>query len=305
MALSKEDPIEALIETEKQVETFSAIRGEIDILVEATSYKWNDCLFSKLPTSLLPKNMKNAEVINAILIKSWEIQGSPFPKIPGSAAGPLMSRSCREIHVFLMYYFKSMNIADNIERIIGSADVHPGFGVPIVHSFLKIDDHIIDNTFNVDEIEDWNNNPIKTFEEHSAWKYNDGDPADPKYGVLPQTSDFGLGNERRLYGNDEKAEQFYVYLEAMAFLNDKLIGSIMYDTEMRKFIKEKYGVKIESLAQKWSKLCWNCFAAVENLKKCSKCRIARYCGKDCQAQDWKKVHKIHSSYIKRFVRIDM
>ena len=194
MALSKEDPIEALIETEKQVETFSAIRGEIDILVEATSYKWNDCLFSKLPTSLLPKTVKNAEVINAILIKSWEIQGSPYPfsKIPGSAAGPLMSRHCKEIHVFLMYYFKSMNIADNMERIIGSVDLPPGFGPPFVHSFLKIDDHIIDNTFDVDQIEKaWKNFPIRTFEWHSAWKYNDGDPADPKHGVLPQSSDFG------------------------------------------------------------------------------------------------------------------
>ena len=114
-----------------------------------------------------------------------------------------------------------------------------------------------------------------------------------------------MGNEKRLYGKDEKAEQISVYLEAMPFLIEKLAGSTMYDTEMRKFIKQKYGVEIESLAKKWSKLCWNCFAAVENLKKCSKCRIARYCGKDCQAQDWKKVHKIHSSYIKRFVRIDM
>ena len=191
MALSKEDPIEALIETEKQVETFSAIRGEIDILVEATSYKWNDCLFSKLPTSLLPKNMKNAEVINAILIKSWEIQGTSSPTILESLAAPLMSRNCREIHVFLMYYFESMNIADDMERIIGSVGVPPGFGLPFVHSFLKIDDHIIDNTFNVDEIEHWNNNPIKTFEVYSAWKYNDSDPADPKYGVLPQSSDFG------------------------------------------------------------------------------------------------------------------
>jgi len=296
MALSKEDPIEALITFQKHIETFETI--------EATSYKWVDYLYSKLPTSLLPKTMKNAEVINTILIKSWEIQGS-FSKLPGSAAAPLMSRVCREIHVFLMYYFKSMNIADNMERIIGSVDLPPGFGPPFVHSFLKIDDHIIDNTIDVDKIEYWKNIPIKTFEWHSAWKYNDGDPADPKHGVLPQSSDIGLGNERRLYGNDEKAEQISVYLEAMAFLNEKLTGSIMYDTEMRKFIKEKYGVEIESLAKKWSKLCWNCFAAVENLKKCSKCRIARYCGKDCQAQDWKKVHKIHSSYIKRFVRIDM
>ena len=112
-----------------------------------------------------------------------------------------------------------------------------------------------------------------------------------------------MGNEKRLYGKDEKAEQISVYLEAMPFLIEKLAGSTMYDTEMRKFIKQKYGVEIESLAKKWSKLCWNCFAAVENLKKCSKCRIARYCGKDCQAQDWKKVHKIAHVMQERFLRV--
>ena len=185
MALSKEDPIEALIAFQKHTEMLSLVRSI------NTSYKWDDYLFSKLATSLLPKTVKNAEVINAILIKSWENQGSPSPKLPGSVAAPVMSRVCREIHVFLMYYFKNMNIADNIERIIGSVDVLPGFRPPIVHSFLKIDDHIIDNTFNVDQIEYWNNTPIKTFEWHSAWKYNDGDPSDPKYGVRPQSSVFG------------------------------------------------------------------------------------------------------------------
>ena len=138
MALSKEDPIEALIAFQKHIETFETI--------EATSYKWVDYLYSKLPTSLLPKTVKNAEVINAILIKSWEIQGSHLLKIPGSPAAPLMSRNCRELHVFLMHYFKSMGIADNMERIIGSADV-PRVASPFVHSFLKIDGHIIDNTF--------------------------------------------------------------------------------------------------------------------------------------------------------------
>ena len=43
--------------------------------------------------------------------------------------------------------------------------------------------------------------------------------------------------------------------------------------------------------KKWSKLCWNCFKPFEDLKKCAKCKIAVYCGKKCQAQDW-KTHKI-------------
>ena len=93
----------------------------------------------------------------------------------------------------------------------------------------------------------------------------------------------GLENERLLFGNDDKSEQIFVLRGASR--THYLDTSIMYDTEMRKFIKEKYGIQIENLAKKWSRLCWNCFAEVEDLKKCTKCRTARYCGKDCQVQD--------------------
>ena len=181
MALAKEDGIEDLIALQEGLETFSVV----------PSYKWDDFLYSKLPTSLLPKTVKNAEVINAILIKSWEIQGSHCPEVTGSVL--LMSNNCLSVHAYLMYYFKSMNIADNMERIIGSLDQKNAFdlGLVIVHSFLKIGDHIIDNTFNEGAMEDWNNNPIEMFKACSAFKYHDGDPADPKYGVLPQSSEIG------------------------------------------------------------------------------------------------------------------
>ena len=80
--------------------------------------------------------------------------------------------------------------------------------------------------------------------------------------------------------------------------SDLRCGFMFYDLEMRKFIKENYGVEIENPVKKWGKLCWNCYAAVADLKKCpkcAKCRIARYCGKDCQDQDWKFHEIIHQN----------
>ena len=122
MALAKEDGIEDLIALQEGLETFSVV----------PSYKWDDFLYSKLPTSLLPKTVKNAEVINAILIKSWEIQGSHWPAL---------ALNCLVVHAYLMYYFKSINIADKMEQTsfdyLGAND----------HSFLKIGDHIIDKTY--------------------------------------------------------------------------------------------------------------------------------------------------------------
>ena len=108
-----------------------------------------------------------------------------------------------------------------------------------------------------------------------------------------------MENERLLFGDDDKSEQMSLLIAADA-QNVSFDKTLMYDTQMRNFIKKEYGIEIENLAKKWSRLCWNCFAEVENLKKCAKCRTARYCGKDCQVQDWKKVHKIGHVILQRF-----
>ena len=101
-----------------------------------------------------------------------------------------------------------------------------------------------------------------------ASKYNDGDPVSDLW-----------------FSFDEKHEHNFILSIASAQIQLNTDVVIIYDTEMRKFIKEKYGVEIQDLANKWIYLCWKCFAAVENLKKNSKCRAARYCG-----------IKIHDSY---------
>ena len=171
--LQKEDPIEAMIALQKRLETFSVVRR----------YKWDFYMYSTLPTSLLPKTVKNAEIINAVLAKSWEIQGSRCPEILESE--PLMSTNCMRIHTYLMYYFKTMNVADNMERIIGSNVAFAlGFGT-FLHSYLKIGGHIIDNTF------------------------NENDPADPKYGVLPQSSE--IGNDKCFNSLPKENSKFFSY----------------------------------------------------------------------------------------------
>ena len=85
---------------------------------------------------------------------------------------------------------------------------------------------------------------------------------------------------------DQKMEQKLAFEAACAF-KPRLV---MYDLNMRKYIKGKYGKEIPNLAQKWRRLCWACFTPVDQLKCCAKCKIALYCSKNCQRQDW-KVHK--------------
>ena len=68
----------------------------------------------------------------------------------------------------------------------------------------------------------------------------------------------------------------------------------MYDLLMRKYIKEVFNVEICDLAQKWAQKCWSCSKTdikVEDLKTCTGCKMAKYCGKECQKNDW-KAHKL-------------
>ena len=88
--IAKEDPIEALLAVEKDLGHLSVVRN----------YKFDDYLYSKLPTSKLPKNVKNAEIINAILAKSWETQGSNCPS--NSLSGPLGSNKCMPVNGLLI-----------------------------------------------------------------------------------------------------------------------------------------------------------------------------------------------------------
>ena len=98
-------------------------------------------------------------------------------------------------------------------------------------------------------------------------------------------------------GPDEKMEQKLVFENCGQFcprLN-------FYDINMRRFIAQKYGVQIPSLTEKWRELCWHCFAKTE-LKKCAKCSIAQYCGRECQREDW-KIHKVlHDELLVNFER---
>ena len=91
-------------------------------------------------------------------------------------------------------------------------------------------------------------------------------------------------------------EQIFVQLAATNLYK----GLTLYDIQMRKFLKEKYEVEVESLAKKWSNLWWNCNVPNQDVKKnkCSKCGIAKYCKKECQVQDW-KVQKIVHAHLTR------
>ena len=44
--------------------------------------------------------------------------------------------------------------------------------------------------------------------------------------------------------------------------------------------------------------CWECGKVFPNVSKCSLCKAARYCSKDCQSQSWRTGHKHACSTLK-------
>ena len=173
----------------------------------------------------------------------------------------------------------------NIRRVIGLLETSMGV---VAHSYLKVDKYDIDNTHN----RFWSTH---TYFVHvlNEEKLIDEDPGTTNRQFIPTYSDFfnterfGGKNLRLVQGQDEKWEQKFAYSCASCAYS----GGVIYDIAMRKFIKEKHNVEIESLSKKWNRLCWNCFEGNKTLLRCSKCQIALYCNKNCQRQDW-KVHKL-------------
>ena len=93
---SKRDLFEAVVQKEKDLESWKNT-------TERTFPKeWKE------PPFLIPHDEKNAEVINDILKKSWEIQTGRYPNLPIS--GTLISQSCFTIHGFLKYYIDCLGM---------------------------------------------------------------------------------------------------------------------------------------------------------------------------------------------------
>lgn len=78
-------------------------------------------------------------------------------------------------------------------------------------------------------------------------------------------------------------------------------GIHVYDKLMRLYIREEFGVEVQSIAEEMKSVCWNCGGSFpqEELKKCAKCLDGRYCSKDCQKSDWSSGHKLMHQIIKR------
>jgi hypothetical protein len=64
-----------------------------------------------------------------------------------------------------------------------------------------------------------------------------------------------------------------------------------YDMLMRNYLAQEFNVHPIDIKDKWTNQCWNCTNTQTNLLSCSFCKIAKYCSRECQKEDF-DVHKM-------------
>ena len=294
----KKNRIEATLEKEKALKSIKIkpLVGQSDYYNTNFERLWNK------PPFVVPKAEDNANIINAILIQSWQIQTS---------LDDALSRidACNfKIHGFMVYYFKCMpSIKQNIKFVVGQETMKNLADNSTPMAFMKIGSHHIHNAFPKNKffrlacsetlLAKYWYDKLLIDEEPTTFKLSDpkdtqrlmekwGEPAtNLKIGAIQ------LNKLKLVCGRDEKMEQKLAYESSRYFY----ASSLVYDIQMRKFIEENYEIKIPSLSDKWSRLCWNCFTQIDKKMYCSKCLITQYCSKECQVQDWvvhKELHKM-------------
>ena len=255
--------------------------------------------------------------INMILAKSMEIQSS---RVPGSEDFDsfIISNSCLAIAGLLKYYIESLNLADNLKVVFGvllwDANARDGpddyEGTP--HVWLDIKDCPIDNTY-VALPEESELHLEYFYNAKKANYYVKTDPLTTKLNLYvgsKETIDTTRHNLKvfRTYVTDDDTkgdmvEKYLVFALECIGLNPSVK---MYDLLMRKYLKGEFGVEVQDLVVKWAKKCWFCpsiqdVAAaapkVEDLKTCTECKMAKYCGKECQKADWKAHKLLHKELI--------
>ena len=153
-------------------------------------------------------------------------------------------------------------------------------GVPNV--FLKIGQHVIDNTYLHQTEKATQKKNVKDF-----YAMMPGLRSKTAYiEELPSETEMAMVGKKEL-GEEVEAQPSYLETTcasqiniakhlAMVFNNQDLhAGEVAFDLVMRKFMAENFEVEVETVEEEMSKRCWGCGVKKEGLSSCSGCQFAR------------------------------
>ncbi|KAK3100131.1 hypothetical protein FSP39_015179 [Pinctada imbricata] len=218
--------------------------------------------FNKFPFGL-PEKERDGIQVTRILRRSFELQ-----------AQNNVSNACGFVNIILMRCFEASEI--EVQSVYGTVDL---CGLQMPHVWLRIHDHIVDNTY----CEDIPTDMFIMMKEGA------------KYGDEIRESQLYLGDQvTQNAGIDDHNIRIFQWMlrpensqKCLHLLKNK-IQLRRYFEEMCIFMKKQFGIDIPEVTYK---KCWACEKIGDDFKVCGKCKIAKYCSRNCQRNDWKQLHK--------------
>jgi len=283
----------------------------------AKSVSWSKGIPDSLtsPPWRVPETLLRSKDINSLLEYSMQVQSSTIQTQMKSADDLqllelnyfILSNASLTVTGLLHRYLKSIGISSKpVCGIFKPAVDFAGLkGAPSV--FLKIDGHVLDNTYL-----------------HQTQKATQRKNVKDFYSIIPKlrtgkayleespiTTKIEMVGVKELGDNPEDSAGYLAkccetdlnmakHLANVCNNDDVNIGTVIYDKIMRDFIKEKFEVEVEDVAEEVTKKCWGCGEDKEKLSACSGCQFARYCGKDCITKDWGDMHKVMHKINKKY-----
>ena len=209
----------------------------------------------------IPVQSPHSTKLAWILEKSLNIQ-----------AKHMVSNACLQVSIFLQRWIKAIGI--NSQMIYG---IHH-YDMNIPHVWLEVDGYIVDNTYLKDaEMDDFI--LMKKGGKYKRWHEVEGDLfLGDEYTRSLRIPDHNVSFFKWGFSNVEK-------LLAMSYNSDPLS---QYFRELESEIELEYEVYVPEIT---NRSCWHCGKNGDGLKKCTRCKVALYCGRNCQRQDWRAIHK--------------
>ena len=221
--------------------------------------------FTKYPFGI-PKKAENAEKVNKILAKSFWLQ----QEIDAVGKPSL-------INIMLERILQAAGIDAKLKH-----GYHDGPTGVLPWAWLSISGHIVDNTFmplpipwqiKVKSESDYKEFIDETTELMPNWSNTPKD-------IYEWSSSL---SKKRHYWILENKDKSFALMENNYDLK-------CYYYVMSAFLESEYSVETPDFFSLWDK-CWTCGKESDRLKSCAKCKIACYCSRKCQKEDWRFIHK--------------
>ncbi|XP_062576684.1 uncharacterized protein LOC134238584 [Saccostrea cucullata] len=224
--------------------------------------------FTKSPFGV-PDDVARAKAIRGLLSTSMGLQKSLR-----------VSNACSKINLILHRCLTAMDIQSRI--VYGILDAGE---IKLAHVWLEVQGHVVDNTF----VEDIPSEQLILLKSKS--KYVEKNPE--------EESGLYLGDEvTKKHGIDDHIIKLFKWdlqnpEKSLVVMQNK-VQLKSYFQKIKVFVNLKFSVSVEEPSSTTRSQCWECGkeSSQTKFKKCSQCKVAVYCSRDCQKKDWKKIHKV-------------